>query len=387
MSLMNRRRFASSLLALPAATALPSLLRAQSQAPPPHQEGTPGAMTGLNATGFSEWPKGFGPADLGRAVAEHFATSPHMRPTMIIYPEVCAWYGALELARVTKNSDLIAKLQQRFEPLFTNEASLTPKRGTHVDYSMFGSLPFELYILTKDKRYLDLGLEYADAQWSKPDAQGLTHETRFWIDDMWMVTIVQVQAFRATGDKKYLDRAALEMAAYLDKLQQPNGLFFHAPDVPFFWGRGNGWFAAGMTEMLRSLPTSHPQRARIERGYKTMMASLLKYQRKDGSWGQLIDHDESWSESSGTGMFAFAMISGVRNGWLDSATYGAAARHAWIALAGYVDQNNDVTSVCEGTNKLANLEYYLLRKRKTGDFHGQAPLLWSAAALLREPGA
>jgi hypothetical protein len=42
-----------------------------------------------------------------------------------------------------------------------------------------------------------------------------------------------------------------------------------------------------------------------------------------------------------------------------------------------------VTSVCEGTNKLNNLEYYLLRKRRTGDFHGQAPLLWTAAALLR----
>ena len=66
--------------------------------------------------------------------------------------------------------------------------------------------------------------------------KGLTDETRFWIDDMYMITIVQVQAFRATGDQKYLDRAATEMAAYLDKLQQPNGLFFHAPDVPFLLG-------------------------------------------------------------------------------------------------------------------------------------------------------
>ena len=52
----------------------------------------------------------------------------------------------------------------------------------------------------------------------------------------------------------YLDRDAKEMVAYLDKLQQPNGLFYHAPDVPFFWGRGDGWFAAGMAEMLRDLP-------------------------------------------------------------------------------------------------------------------------------------
>ena len=45
-----------------------------------------------------------------------------------------------------------------------------------------------------------------------------------WIDDMYMLIIVQLQAYRATGDAKYLDRAALEMSVYLDKLQQPHGL-------------------------------------------------------------------------------------------------------------------------------------------------------------------
>ena len=101
------------------------------------------------------------------------------------------------------------------------------------------------------------------ASGSKPQPDGLTGETRFWIDDMYMITLLQVQAYRATGDRKYLDHAALEMAAYLvDIFQQPNGLFFHAPDVPFFWGRGNGWVAAGMTELLISLPDGQSQSAR-----------------------------------------------------------------------------------------------------------------------------
>jgi rhamnogalacturonyl hydrolase YesR len=362
------------------AIAATGLLRSQASG---QQPTAPGSSSTLLQGGFKEWPKGYGPLEMGTAVANHFAASPHFRPNRIVYPEVCAWYGALELARTTADKDLLTKLQTRFEPLFSSEAALLPPEGQHVDYSMFGALPLELYILTKDKRYLDLGLKYADAQWSKPDAQGLTDETRFWIDDMFMITIVQVQAFRATGERKYLDRAALEMTAYLDKLQQPNGLFFHAPDVPFFWGRGNGWFAVGMAQILRDLPKDHAQRARIERGYRAMMASLLRFQTTAGAWRQLLDHDESWPESSGTGMFAYALVSGVRNGWLDEATYGIAARHAWIALAGYVDQNNDVTSVCEGTNKENNLDYYLLRKRRTGDFHGQAPLLWTASALLR----
>jgi rhamnogalacturonyl hydrolase YesR len=211
----------------------------------------------------------------------------------------------------------------------------------------------------------------------------LTKETRFWIDDMYMITAAQVQAFRATNDPKYLDRAALEMVAYLEKLQKPNGLFHHADDVPFFWGRGNGWMAAGMTELLRSLPAEHPQRAAVLAGYRKMMKALLDYQGLDGMWRQLVDRPESWPESSSTGMFTFAMVTGVKNGWLEPAVYGPAARRAWIALAGYVDQNADVTAVCEGTNKLNNLPYYLQRMRRTGDLHGQAPVLWSATALLR----
>lgn len=51
-----------------------------------------------------------------------------------------------------------------------------------------------------------------------------------------MIPAVQVQAFRATGDAKYLDRAALTMTAYFDKKQQTNGLFFHGTTAPFYWG-------------------------------------------------------------------------------------------------------------------------------------------------------
>jgi rhamnogalacturonyl hydrolase YesR len=173
------------------------------------------------------------------------------------------------------------------------------------------------------------------------------------------------------------------MAAYLDKLQQPNGLFYHAPDVPFYWGRGDGWFAAGMSELLRSLPTDHPKRSRILDGYKKMMRSLVHFQEPDGMWHQLIDHPESFEETSSTGMFTFALITGVKNQWLDEETYGPAARKAWIALAGYVDQDANVTSICVGTGKKNDLEYYLTRPRHTGDMHGQAPVLWAASALLR----
>jgi rhamnogalacturonyl hydrolase YesR len=333
---------------------------------------------------FSNWPAGTSPQEVGKRVAEHFVTSPHQYTPTLHYAEVATWYGALTFSQLTHDDALRDRLVQKFAPLMPGgaEAARIPVRH-HVDDSIFGIVPLEIGMETKDPKYLAYGQSWADRQWENPQPDGLSAETRYWVDDMYMLTILQLQAFRATSDHKYLDRDALEMVAYLDKLQQPNGLFYHAPDVPFFWGRGDGWFAAGMAEMLRSLPADHPQRARILAGYKAMMAALLKYQGNDGMWRQLIDHDEAWPESSSSAMFAFAMITGVKNGWLDAPTYGPAARKAWIAVTGYIDQNNDVTSVCEGTGKQNDLAYYLARRRRTGDFHGQAPILWAASALLR----
>ncbi len=49
----------------------------------------------------------------------------------------------------------------------------------------------------------------------------------------------------------------------------------------------------------------------------------------------------------------------------------------------YIEPNGDIRDVCEGTNKKNDRQFYLDRKRVTGDMHGQAPILWCATALLR----
>jgi rhamnogalacturonyl hydrolase YesR len=353
------------------------------------------------------WPSGSSPKEVGLRVANRFVASPHFNygrpgpPSVITYPESCTWYGALTFAKVTGDDELRGRLVERFEPLFEAEKAMVPVPD-HVDYTVFASVPLEIYLQTKDPRHLALGKDMADKQWGEPfgkratpeaweyHKKGLTWQTRMWIDDMFMITAAQTQAHRATGDRKYVERAAKEMVVYLDELQKPNGLFYHAPDAPFFWGRGDGWMAAGMSELLRALPSGDPNRARIMAGYRTMMASLLKYQDRAGMWHQLIDDPEAWPETSSTGMFAFAFITGVKEGWLDRKVYGEAERKAWLALVTYIDEHADVREVCQGTNKHDPAKngpdgraYYLARERATGDLHGQAPVLWCATALLR----
>ncbi len=332
---------------------------------------------------FRNWPTGKSPREVGRRVAERFLSTATLPTKPALYPSVCAYYGALTFASLTHDRDLTTRLTQKFDEQLTPDVLNFSLDAHHVDYSVLGAVPLELYLQTKQPPYLQTGRNIADHQWTQTTPDGLTSETRFWIDDMYMITILQVQAYRATADRRYLDRAAQEMAAYLDKLQQPSGLFFHAPDAPFYWGRGNGWVAAGMTELLRSLPNDHSRRPRILSAYRLMMKSLLENQSSDGLWRQLIDHSEAWPETSSTAMFTFAFVTGVKEGWLPRKPYAAAARKAWLGLVSYLDQNAELKNVCEGTGKKNDLQYYLDRRRITGDLHGQAPLLWAASALLR----
>ncbi|MDR1682181.1 MAG: glycoside hydrolase family 88 protein [Candidatus Symbiothrix sp.] len=353
------------------------------------------------------FPEGSQPAFIGAKLSERFIAQPHSfwgnvtngkTADHVTYPDVCAWLGALWFAQSVEDYELYNRLANKFDLLFTTEKHLQPNLNTSasnkVDYYVFGAVPLEIYKRRKENKYLELGMKYADGQWTLPSGasqtekdwhnDGYSWQTRLWIDDMFMITALQAHAYLATGNEKYIDRTAREMVLYLERLQRDNGLFYHAPSAPFFWGRGNGWMAVGMSETLRMLPEDakyDEYRNKIMEGYLKMMSGLYRYQMSDGMWGQLIDDLSSWKETSGTAMFTYAMITGVKKGWLDEKKYGVAARKAWLSLLTYLTTDYDITNVCEGTGTNNSYSHYINRKKLTGDMHGQAALLWCSYAL------
>ncbi len=47
------------------------------------------------------------------------------------------------------------------------------------------------------------------------------------------------------------------------------------------------------------------------------------------------------------------------------------------------NKKGEVENVCVGTNAKDNKKHYLTRPKKTGNFHGQAAVLWAATAMVR----
>jgi len=169
----------------------------------------------------------------------------------------------------------------------------------------------------KTPAYLDLGKNLADLQWEKTTPDGITSEARYWIDDMYMITAVQVQAYRGDG-RQQIHRPGRTHHGGLPwtSFSSPMAFSFTRPRL-ILTGAVARLGRRRHAELLRDLPANHPARGRILGVYRAMMASLLKYQGPDGLWLQLIDQPTR-GRDIGDRQFTFALVTGVKNGWLDT---------------------------------------------------------------------
>ena len=361
--------------------------------------GGPGGVAGgagtCPAVDFGTWPSGKGPSDIGKLAVTNFKPHTGDAYSGAGYAWTFAYVGSLQFTKLTgdtaNNSDLISKFNcSQDGPGNTSSAS--------VDDRAFGDLPLEIYLENQDAKCKTLGMLRADAQWSGVADTAITKDARYWSDDMYMITGLQDFGYRATKDEKYLDRTALTMVDYLKKLQQSDGLFWHTQDTKAYWGRENGWFAAGMALLLQDLPKSNSNYDAIMSGYKKQMDGLLPLQITSGTdagaWRQVLDRSDAWAESSCTAMFTYALITGLKNGWLSGDKYLTAAKNGWTALGNKTNSSGVLSQVCPGTGQASGSsgvgsdlksqqDFYINLKPGSNDQHGQAPLLWSAIALLR----
>lgn len=180
-----------------------------------------------------------------------------------------------------------------------------------------------------------------------------------WTDDMFMASSVLSRTGNAAAVSKLL-------TTYAGKLQRPDGIYIHAANGPFAWGRGNGFALLGVTEALTHLPASWSDRARVLEIYRKHVAALAKLQAEDGSWRQVVDEPTSYHELTVTAMTTAAMARGVRLGWIDRATYEPIINKGWTAVAARVNPDGTVKNVCSGTGVGPTKEYYLNRPEVNG---------------------
>ncbi|HEX4053377.1 MAG TPA: glycoside hydrolase family 88 protein [Tepidisphaeraceae bacterium] len=220
-------------------------------------------------------------------------------------------------------------------------------------------------------------------------ARAMPFKNSVWADDAYMSIPFLAQMGALSGDEKYFDDAAAQMLHFSSYLLVPStGLFTHhwntgnPDDQPrYYWGRGNGWCAMAMVELLDVLPQDHPQRARILRLFRAYAQAVASLQAGDGLWHQMLDRTDSYTETSCSAMFTFALARGVNRGWLDASAYGPVAQAGWNGLTSRIDDEGHITGTCVGTGYADDYVFYYHRPQ-TDDIHGYGPVLLAGAEMI-----
>jgi len=117
-----------------------------------------------------------------------------------------------------------------------------------------------------------------------------------------------------------------------------------------FWGGGNGWAAAGLARVIRSLPAERQaDRARLAEFARANIDGCLAHQRADGLFHDVIDQPGTFVETNLAQMLAYAISTGLRSGWL-TAEYRAKADRMRAAAREKMDSYGLVQGVCGAPN-------------------------------------
>jgi len=153
--------------------------------------------------------------------------------------------------------------------------------------------------------------------------------------------------FKTIHSRTYDAAKQLNYHGWSAKPSDANSFWANADD-PFkgcsleFWGRGMGWYAAALVDVLAMMPAEHPDYAEIASIFADVAGGIRRWQDVgSGVWYQLLQYDDSfvsargrrnYLEASASSMFAYALLKGLRLGLLDPAEFGPVALRAYDGL-------------------------------------------------------
>ena len=319
------------------------------------------------------------PIELAGELSEHYG---HRLDNVVYIPAV-ALIGRLRLAGLTDDDSHLAAVKRIAGPYFRGERPTAPKSGS----GLSGHLVFcELAAVSRgeeQQRYLRLARNAADLAFDERGKAraAMPHHVEM-SDAVFMGGPILARVGRLTGDPRYY-AACFNHLRFMRELDlRSDGLYRHSPLDQAAWGRGNGFPAIGVAMCLSALPAEHADWNQLLVAFRNHLQALATHQDYTGCWHQVIDRPESYRELTSTCMITFAMIRGVRSGWLDRARYNPHITRAWYAIRTRVGSAGHLVDVCTGTGKQPNLRAYYDRQAILGrDDRGGAMALLVATEL------
>lgn len=204
-------------------------------------------------------------------------------------------------------------------------------------------------------------------------------------DAIFMGSPILAQAGRISGESRYFDQAVRNYRFIAALCRRDDGIYRHSPLNDAAWGRGNGFPALGLALTLESFPGDHEGYAEMRDALVAHLGALAAHQDNDGMWHQIIDHPDSYAELTATSMIAYAIATGIGNGWLEPGDWRTRLDSAWAAVKMHVaTDGRNFVNVCTGTGKQSTLEDYYRREAILGPDGRGAAMVMLLASKMKE---
>ena len=342
------------------------------------------------------------------------------KPNKWNYIDGCMITACLSLYKTTGDEKFL-KFSKKFLDYFVKNGGVIETYSVeeyNLDNINQGKNLFTLYDLTGKQRYRDA----IETIRSQLETQPRTREGNFWHKkiypwQVWLDGTYMAQPFymeyetRYNGMRGCLDsyRQFMNVKKYMK--DPVTGLYYHGYDEsrqmywadpvtgcsPNFWLRAMGWFLVAMVDVLERMDEQlYFEYRAIMSMFKDAAEAMLAFQDTEtGMFWQVIDKPGipgNYLESSGTALFAYAVLKGVRLGYLpkrfaaygEKAFYGTCDKYLGVSADGKLQLSGIclVAGLGGATHRDGSLEYYFSEPVVENDAKGVGPLLLAYTEIL-----
>lgn len=339
-------------------------------------------------------------------------------PSSWNYIDGCMIKAILELYAITKEEKYL-EFADNFIDYFVQEdgsiKSYDPEEY-NIDNVNAGKTLFDLYKLTGKEKYR----KAIDTIYGQVEKQPRTKEGNFWHkliypNQIWLDGLYMGQPFYMQYEVEYNNSKNCQdsykqfMNVYKLLRDEKTGLYYHAYDSSremfwcdkvtglsqHFWLRALGWYAMALIDTMDVMPESMTaEKEEMGRIYKDLIDSMLKYQEESGMWYQVVDKGEvapNYLETSGTAIFAYAIMKSVRMGYLPEEYFAYGYKAFQGTCDKYLSEENGELQL-DGICLVAGLggkqmrdgsfDYYMSEPVVKNEAKGVAPLILAYIEVL-----
>ena len=336
------------------------------------------------------------------------------------YIDGCMIKAILEMYAITKEEKYLAFADNYVDYRVREDGTIDgyDVNELNIDNINAGKTLFELYDLTGKEKYRKaIDLIYSQiSQMPRTKEGSFWHKNIYpnqvWLDGLYMCQPFYMEYETRFNDKKNYDDIFLQFENVVKNMKDDrSGLYYHAYDSSRemfwcdkvtglsnnFWLRALGWYSMALLDTLDKADASCGEKfENLKKVFLELMDAMLAYQDESGMWYQVVNMggmEQNYLETSGSSIMAYALLKGVRLGFLPE-SYAAAGEKAFKGVCDkYLKTTEDgslsLGGIClvaglGGANKRpGTFEYYMSEPVVKDDAKGVGPFLLAYTEILR----